>query len=186
MPAKEITSWEDLQKNIRRIVVALEKDDNLKIAAASNPFYALEELGYKIQTELKFSFEDRLRFKPKDAERLSQLRDEIFKYAGKKFDIRNKPELNSVLFDDLHLVAFDEKACPLNPNIPALNKHNKDKGDPLLAYKGLHPVVKPLLEFRDIDSSVAGFSDKEDYLSIRNGTHIVNSRVKLSIRLKTH
>ena len=62
MPAKEITSWEDLQKNIRRIVVALEKDDNLKLAAASNPFYALEELGYKIQTELKFSFEDRLSY----------------------------------------------------------------------------------------------------------------------------
>lgn len=183
MPAKKITSWEDLQKNIKRIVVALEKDDNFKIAAASNPFYALEELGFEIQADLKSTFEDKLRFNPKETDRLAKLRDTIFKYAGKTFDIRNKQELNSVLFDDLHLVAFDEKGCPLNQNIPVLNKN---KEDPLSEYKGLHPVVAPLLEFRAIDSSVPGFCDKEEYLSIRNGTHIVNSRVQLSIRLKPH
>lgn len=186
MPAQVITSWEELQRNINRIVVALERDDNLKIAAASNPFYALEELGFEILAGLKSTFEDKLRFLPGDAGRLAELRHAIFRYAGKEFDIRNKQELNSVLFDDLHLVAFDDKGCSLNPNIPVLTKNIKYKGDPLLEYKGLHPIVAPLLEFRDIDSTVPGFSNKEDYLSIRNGTHIVNSRVSLSIRLKPH
>ena len=186
MPTQEINSWEDLQRSVKRIAVSLENDDNLKTAAASNPLFALEDLGYIIPEDLKASFEDRLRFPPEDAGKLAALRDEVLKIAGRRFNIRSRQELNNILFDDLNLVAYDDKACPLNQNIPVLTNRTKDKGDPLLEYKGLHPIVDPLLAFRDLDSTKPAFCDKEDYLNIRKGTHPVNSRIKLSIRLKPH
>lgn len=177
-----INSWEDLQANIKKIVSSLNKDENFKIAAAANPLFALEELGYEINHGIKGFVEDKLRFKTKDVAQLKKLRESIFKIAGQEFDIRSEEELNRVLFDELKLMAFDEKGCRLNPFISSRRK--KDFPDDLEFYKELHPIIEPLLEFRKLDASVAGFSNREIYQKIRSKQIPINSNLKLNIRLK--
>lgn len=178
----EITSWEDLQKNVKKIAVLLNKDENLLLAAASNPFFALEEMGFTYNEDIKDSLEDKLRFKTNKAEKLARLRKSIFKIAGRKFDIRNKNELNSVLFDELKIVAFKENGCPLLQTLSATAP--KGTPDNLVEYTGLHPIIDPLIEFREIDRTVPGFCDKVSYDNIRKGNNAVKSRIKLRIRFK--
>src|SRR5215204_1254083 len=151
-----INSWEDLQANINEIISFLNTDENLKMAAAANPIFALEEAGYEINPDIKGFVEDKIRFKTKDVARLKKLRESIFKIAGKEFDIRSDDELNQVLFGELDLAAFDEKGCRLNPVIRG--RKEKDQPDSLEPFRELHPIVTPLLEFRKLDASVAGFS----------------------------
>lgn len=177
-----INSWKDLQNNIRKIVSSLNKDENLKIAAAANPILALEELDYEIKPGIRSFVEDKIRFKTKEVAKLKKLRASIFEAAGREFDIRSGEELNAVLFDELELAAFDERGCRLNHFISGRKK--RDSPDDLEPYKDLHPIIKPLLEFREIDASVAGFSSREIYQKIRSGQLPVNSNIKLNIKLK--
>ncbi len=179
-----ITSWKDLQKNLKKITILLRKDKNLMLAAASNPFFALEEIGFVINPELKDNFEDRMRFKTSKVKKLAGLRESIFTYAGRKFDIRNKNELNTVLFDELKLVAFDKRGCALPQDISTTTSIPKTATDELNEYSDLHPVIDPLIEFREIDRSVPGFCNKASYDTVRQGKLPVNSRIKLSIRFK--
>lgn len=177
-----INSWEDLQKNISKIVVALEKDPNLKLAAASNPILALEELGYKIVDYSTDQLEDRIRFKKEDAAKLAELRNSIHALAGKKFDIRSTEDLNTVLFDDLKLILYDREGCPVACRIKTHRKGDGD--DPLKMYTGLHPIIEPLLAFRQIDASAAGFSGRTIYQKIREGNYGAKSNVQIAIKFQ--
>lgn len=177
-----INTWEDLQKYASKIIASLNKDDNLKIAAATNPFLALEELGYKINFDVIGHIEDKMRFSTKTVAHLSKLRESIYQIAGKKFNIRYKDELNSVLFDELKIEAFDNKGCLVRQEIRIRQKG--DTGDDLMPYVGLHPIIEPLLAFREIDASVSGFGDKNIYQRIRNGGYGQKSNIKLTIKLK--
>lgn len=177
-----INSWEDLQANIKKIISSLNKDENFKIAAAANPILALEELGCEINPGIRGFVEDKIRFKTKDVAKLKKLRESIFKTAGREFDIRSGAELNTVLFNELELAAFDEKGCRLNHFVSGRRK--KESPDDLEFYKELHPIIKPLLEFRKLDASVAGFCNGETYQKIRSGQFPINSDIKLNIRLK--
>jgi hypothetical protein len=177
-----INSWEDLQANVKKIISSLNKDEKLKFAAAANPILALEELGYEIAPGIRGFVEDKIRFKTKDVAKLKKLRESIFKTAGREFDIRSGSELNTVLFDELGLAAFDEKGCHLYHFVSGRKK--KESPDDLEFYKELHPIIKPLLEFRILDASVAGFCSRDTYQKIRSGQFSINSDIKLNIRLK--
>lgn len=181
---KEVTvnSWEDLQKNISKIIFSINKDENLKLAAASNPLLALEELGYKINEDVTDQIEERLRFKPDEAAKLSDLRNSIYKLAGKKFNLRSDEELNTVLFKDLRIEAYDDKGCLIKKNVRVRKKG--DAEDELMTYKDLHPIIEVLLKFREIDSSVAGFANKDTYQKIRTGSYGEKSNIHLAIRFQ--
>lgn len=181
---KLINSWDDLQKDVPRIITSLNKDENLKIACATNPILAIEELGYKIKPDVVDHLEDRIRFRPEQVEQLSVLRESIHKFAGKNFNIRSQVELNAVLFEDLKIESYDQNGCIIKKWF--YNRKKGDTKDDLKLYKDLHPIIEPLLKFREIDSTVAGFSDKSTYLKIRKGKYGDNSNIKLSIRLKKH
>lgn len=177
-----INSWEDLQKNISKITVSLNKNENLKLAAAANPLLALDELGYKINDDIKDQVEEKIRFKPNDAARLTELRSAIYNLAGKKFNVRSQEDLNAVLFDDLKIEVYDERGCLIKKHIKIRKKGEPD--DELALYKDLHPIIEPLMQFRELDAKVAGFADKDVYEKIRNGKYGDNSNIQLTIRFK--
>jgi len=179
MENKKITSWADLQKEVKKIAGALGKDSDLLLAAASNPFYALEDLGYEIDPSLKPTFEDKIRFSENVASKLSMLREQIFKHTGRSFDVRDRHELNTVLFDEMGLEAFDERGCPLKKDVGP-----RDRFDLIKNYEELHPIVPLLLEFRTIDNTTPPLSDKSTYSQVRNGATDLKERISLTIHFK--
>lgn len=179
---KKIKSWEELQDVVVQILGVLNKDENLMLAAASNPFLALEEMGYELEPEIIGPIEDKLRFKTRQVAQLSKLRKSIHKAAGKKFDIRSPRDLNELLFEDLTIEAYDEKGCLIRKYIDIPKKG--DQADALELYKGMHPVIAPLLTFRKLDASIAGFCNARTYRKIRNGGYGKKSNIRLKARLK--
>ncbi len=128
-------------------MASLNKDQNLLLAAASNPILALEELGYEMRSGILPEIEDKLRFRPHEVAKLSRLRESIYKEAGKQFNIRSEKELNAVLFKDLNIRVFDEDGCQINKEVRTRQKGEEDGLD---LYSDLHPIVAPLLAFREI------------------------------------
>ncbi|KQS27065.1 hypothetical protein [Dyadobacter sp. Leaf189] len=177
-----LNSWEDLQKAVTKITIALNNDENLKLAAAVNPLLALAELCYRINPDILDKVEDRLRFGPETAAKLDELRSTIHREAGGAFDIRSERDLNRVLFDELNIEAFDHKGCPVCEPVRPRRKGEAD--DTLNTYAGLHPVIGPLLAFREIDASVAAFGDRFAYDQIRQGKYGKDSNIHLHIKLK--
>lgn len=179
---KKIKSWEGLQAEVDKILPLLNKDQNLMIAAASNPLMALEELGYEIDMDIIGHVEDKLRFKTRQVAQLSKLRKSIYKAAGRKFDIRSPKDLNGLLFEELNVEAYDDKGCLIRKFINSPKKGNTH--DALQEYKELHPVITPLLAFRKIDASIAGFCNTHTYRKIRSGGYGKKSNIRLTARLK--
>ncbi len=178
----QIKSWEDLQKNVGTITKRLNKDKNLLLAAAANPILALEELGYDITSDIVGFVEDKMRFGTKQVAQLKKLRTEIYKKSGAQFNIRSESELQKTLFEDLEIEAFDDRGCPISKAIGIPKKG--DENDPLKAYETLHPVISPLLSFRELDASIAGFCDAHTYKRIRTGNYGEKSNLQLKIQLK--
>lgn len=186
MEKRYVKSWEDLQANMERILSELERDPNLVLAAAANPLLAVEELGFEIDPNIRDQLEDRLRFPTRDCAQLDSLRSEIFKLAGKKFDIRSPEQLHTVLFEDLGIVAYDEHGCKVRfAPAPFRKRINAPmEKDPLEQLSGLHPVIESLIEFRRIDASAYPFSTQPDYKKIRAGDSRLQARFELHPHLK--
>jgi DNA polymerase I-like protein with 3'-5' exonuclease and polymerase domains len=185
--AKKVTTWEDLQKDIKKIVSALNKDENLKLAAAANPLFALSELGYEIEPSIKAHVEDKMRFKTRQVTKLESLRKKIFRLAKQEFDIRNLDELRELLFVTLGLTAYDDKGCEIAfLDISYQKGINTDEHtiDPLSELEDLHPVIEPLLEYRAIDFKTHPFSDKRTYQRIRDGETALSTTLSLKIKTK--
>ena len=176
-PQTTVTSWEEIQARIEPIVAALNADTDLAIAAAANPFLALEELGIHVAPEARPEIEDRLRFSDRDRTRRRNLREAIFKAAGQTFDISDAYALYRVLAHDLSLSPPpDEDGCaapfpdthPL-PVQTGASEADEPPEDPLAVLEGRHPIVDPLLEYRAIDASVHRMAPQPAYEAIRKG-----------------
>ena len=75
---KTISSIADVQKRIGAIIVEINTNPGLALSAAVNPILALEELGYVIDPEARSEIEERVRFSPKKAALLRELRADMF------------------------------------------------------------------------------------------------------------
>jgi hypothetical protein len=164
---KKLLSWGSAQQRIGGILASLNKNPDLMLAAAANPLLALRELGYEISEGAEQEFEDRIRFGPRNGPKLGGLREEIFKSAGRRFDL-DSPEalvdvLSSLIKTDKGGHTFTRaEAIPmaftLRPNRPA---------DPLEKVRRAHPIMEPLLEYRRMQASTPKFATKEFYDEIR-------------------
>ncbi|RYZ84944.1 MAG: hypothetical protein EOP06_17135 [Proteobacteria bacterium] len=183
-----IKTWEDLQVNVKTILNKLEADGNLTLAAAANPIFALEEMGYGIDPNALEHLEDRMRFPSRESARLDSLRNQIFKLAGKQFNLRLPLELHEALFEHLGIQAYDESGCKLQFQPERFRKrvNTPTEADPLEKLARLHPIIEPLLRFRKIDASAHAFASREAYEKIRRGetklqgTLIIHPRLKAS------
>lgn len=181
MAKQTFDSWEQLRDQAPRLLEEVQADPALTLAAAVNPLLALEELGYSIDQSVRQEVEDRLRFPLRTVAHLEQLRSQIFEYAGRVFDIADADQLARVLFDELGLPRPESTKPPRSepresgPSHPAtrplLPPRLRPSGepDPLEALRGKHPVIEPLLEFRQLDASAPRLATSDLYNAVRRG-----------------
>jgi competence ComEA-like helix-hairpin-helix protein len=181
-----LNSWDEVQEHITAIVGELNKEPRLALAAAANPFEALEELGYHVDAAARPEIEDRLRFPTREAVRRKQLRTQIFELVGHPVDLSSADELRTVLYDELSITPYpDERGC--YPDLPSTYPPRKPASgepepDPLLMLEGRHPVMEPLLEYRLLDAAHAPFAPRVAFEAIRAGEAsggVRNFRIRL-------
>lgn len=162
--AEPIQSIQQLQRLVPSIVKALNADDALMKRALVNPLLALEELGYRLADELRPRVERRVRFKVETAQRLDALADEVFKHAGERLDIDSPAALDRLLFERLKLPRGTSA-----PTAQAAVKRGETFIDPLERLRGKHPVLEPLLAYRQLEASVPRLAPPELYERVRRG-----------------
>lgn len=174
-----------------RLIGAINENPSLARAALANPLFAIEELGYTIDEGVRTTFERRIRFTVDEAARLQSLADEIIKAAGCDVDVDDPYDLSRVLFEVLHLPRPDTKndddyqiddrpahehdalpTAPLDPRLPWLDQV---RPDPLEVLGGSHPVMKPLLEYRELDASQPRLASPDAYRRARDETKSVTN-----------
>jgi DNA polymerase-1 len=168
--SRRIESWEQLQGEVEPILDRLNADPELAIAAAVNPLYALEELGYELDPQASPQIEDRLRFDPRTVIRLQRLRATIFEYAGREFDLRSSDELRQLLFEELSLPVPEPPpdTSPLPPQIGG-QPRSEPVLDPLEVLSDAHPIMESLLEYRRLEASRPRLAPRHLYEEVRQG-----------------
>jgi len=199
MSREKIVSWEALQKQISSILSKVNKDRALALAAGVNPLFALEELGFDVEPSVRPDIEARLRFEPRTAIKLRDLRESIFKHVGHAFDINSSEALHAVLFNELKLgtayggkskaeqqATYKTEQQPIHPDtkpLPVQRRGVEPTKDPLEVLSKAHPVMKPLLEYRRLESSRPRMAPRNFYDSVRQGKRSLPVR-EISGRLK--
>jgi len=177
--SKQINSLKQLQKMLGGIIKRHEKDERLALAALANPILALEKMGYRLSPELREEIELRTRFGEEKSKQLLALRESVHKAAGKKFDLDSPAELRAVLAETLG-------AREVRVELPPLQFLKKTrKPDPLVEHADRHPMMKPLLEYRALESSQPRLASKEMFDKIHSGKKklpIAITRVKFRLR----
>ena len=182
MAKKKIDSWEELQQQITAILSQINADQSLALAAAMNPVLALEELDFEINPETRPSIEDRIRFNPRTAVKLKDLRELIFRHAGHPFDINSPEELEKVLFDELQIESgspgkankgtqqlSEKPRRPSTKPLPYRRKGAAPAQDELEVLRPAHPVMEPLLDYRKLDASRPRLAPRRAYEAVRQG-----------------
>lgn len=98
-----IRSIDDARRQVPAILKQLNANQSLIRAAAANPIFALEELGYHIPQELIPALDRRIRFLRPERERLAELERRVQSAAGQQFDLDDPEALEHVLFNGLKL-----------------------------------------------------------------------------------
>ncbi len=181
-----IDTLEDLQRVVPSVVKAVNADEALMKRALVNPLLALEELGYQLTDGLRAQVERRVRFKVEVAHKLETLAAKVFKQAGESFDIDSPAALDKLLFGKLKLPRGEAApgkreavaALGLAPTpfrLPAAT-------DPLERLRGQHPVMAPLLEYRQLEASEPRLAPRELYDRVRSGEvklPVIRARARL-------
>ena len=149
------------------MLASLNKDPNLLLAAAANPLFALRELGYEIDPSVEQEFEDRIRFGPQTGPKLGALREQIFKNAGRRFDLDSAESLAEVL-SSITKGKKNERTFTLAETapVPFTMKPNRP-ADPLEKLRTVHPIMEPLVEYRRMQASTPRLATKEFFDEIR-------------------
>ena len=82
--------------------------------------------------------------------RLSDLTKEIYGYAGCEFNIQSAKQMGEVLFEKLDLPHGKKKGK---------NGYSTDH-DTLIKYYDMHPIIKCILEYRNLYKLMSGYTDK--------------------------
>jgi hypothetical protein len=166
-----LTTWAELHQKACSIYDALSASPRLALAAAANPIFALQDLGYQLAPSFRQELEDRLRFRSRGATRLQKLRASIYAIAGHRFDIGSAADLARVLVEERGhtcLVGQGESAptAPLPWRPPPAERVN----DPLEAIPATDPIREPLLEYRRLDASSPRLAERRVYDGVLEGT----------------
>lgn len=190
-----IRSRDELHSLMRTLLDALSKDFPLALRACANPFFALEEMGYQIDPELRVYVERRMRFNTATAARLDELAKQIQHLAGRRFSLDTPEQLSTVLFEELKLnrpAVRTHKGAQLRPwqsahpaaPLDPQPRWAAQTPDPLEELRDAHPIIPPLLEYRRIEAGAPRFAPREIYLRIKRG-EMKLPITRLSARVKT-
>jgi len=173
---KTIRSLEDAQQRISLILSQINADSALARAAAANPIYALEDLGYEISPEARIDIEDRVRFGKEKGRQLHQLRLRIFTLAGHAFDLQSEEDLRRVLFQELEIFSKRQYATESSADLAASKlilppqvRWGQKVEDPLEMVRDAHPIMAPLLAYRSLEASEPRLASRTVYDEIHQG-----------------
>ena len=185
---RRISSLQQFQRVVPAIVKAINADPELAMRAAANPLLAVEELGYTIEPDVRRLAERRVRFPKATFERLGELEKEIQAAAGEQFDIDSSKILSRVLFEKLKLppptqdspeqkrqtkakaaAQYQPATRLVTDPLPPRPFGGEPGADPLEVLREKHPVMKPLLEYRQLEASSARLAPPDLYERIRRG-----------------
>lgn len=179
MAPHSVRSWEELQAQIVPILDELQADHQLTLAAAVNPLFALEEIGYHVDPQARPLIEERLRFPPRDVVRRQALREDINRLAGRPVDLASAEDLRALLYDELKLVSLSAPAqqayraatqAPIDTRpLPPQLSYRPKVADPLEVLSGHHPILAPLLEYRRLEASAPLLATRVIYDEVRQG-----------------
>lgn len=188
---KAVSSWADLQRDVQSIVEQINADPALAVAAAANALLALEELGYEIDPAARPEIEDRLRFRPDDAKRVTRLRSELFRTAGGPFDPSSDADVRRVLADVGVKVGRLPDTTRPRPTLQIRPPRPKSRAvvrqyaepqpepeweDPLERLRDRHPIVAPLIEYRRLEAAEPRLATPDVYRAVRDGRRPVPIR----------
>lgn len=194
---KRFDSFDELRRDVREILERINADEQLALAAAANPVLALQEIGYEISDEVERDLERRARFDRDERSRLAELEAEVFRHAGRPFDIGAADELETVLFEELRIPRPQR-----NPSAEQQGREHKEKRergpkaaprvpnvgwgprvpDPLEELADAHPVMGPLLEYRALEARHPRFAPRPLYERVRRGEAGVTLRLRARLK----
>ncbi len=197
--AKEypIESLEELRRLVPSLIEAANSDNKLAMLAAANPIMAIEDLGYSFTEEFRSDLEHIFRFPTETVKRLESLEKQIHKIAGRSFNIDSPVELEHMLFDELSLPRISKTLkmqihpsrlpstfsdLPTAPLPPQMSWGPKLK-DPLEELRDAHPIMEPLLTYRQLEASQPRLASREIYENIeRDEVKLPLTRVKFRMQ----
>ncbi len=141
--AIDIESIQQLQKHVPSIVHTVNADPLLALAAAVNPMFALEELGYRIPSSLSRTVEHRIRFSADQSAHLEKLSAEIHHQLHRQFDIESETELSAVLQKELKL--GEHQQLPAKIARQPQMKWAEKQDEALDQFRDAHPAMKAIL-----------------------------------------
>lgn len=75
MTNEKVKSWEQLQDQKTKILEKVNKNQSLSLVVAANPFFTLEELVYEIDSSVRQTIEELIRFSHSIAEKRNKIRE---------------------------------------------------------------------------------------------------------------
>lgn len=90
-------------------------------------------------------------FKKKLAERITKLTTEIYKHAGKEFNINSPLQLKEILFSDLQ-IGIDTKIKRTKTGLSTAASE-------LEKLAGEHPIIEPLMEYREMSKLQSTYAE---------------------------
>jgi hypothetical protein len=206
---RTISSMEELLQAVPEIIDAANADPALALRFAANPLFLAEELGYTLTDEMRHFAVRRVRFSAEAFERLQQLEGQVWEQAGEHFDIDSEEALEHVLFTKLKLqrppmpepgeVKRPKRASPekeqapgevqpptarvITAPPPARVIGHAPIVDALEPLRDAHPIMPPLLEYRQIEASTARLAPRAVYDRIARGD-VELPVTRLQLRLK--
>ena len=162
------------------LIEAANADEKLAVRALANPVLALEELGYSLTPEYRSHVEAVVRFPPETIKDMASLKERINRLAGRPVDVDSPAELDRFLFKELKLPALRRapqaqgatSKAPLRLHTAALPFRTRwaaKAEDPLEELIGAHPVMEPLLAYRQLEASRPHLATPELYQKIKQG-----------------
>jgi hypothetical protein len=190
---RTIDSMEELFEAIPEIFERINADPALTRQFAANPLLLVEELGYTLSEEMRHFAARRMRFSAGTFERMQELEGQIWEHAGDRFDIDSGEAVSEVLFKRLKLSPTELKrsrrrakkepeqvdqsatTVKITPTVklaallPARVIGHDPIEDPLEFLRDKHPIMEPLLEYRQLEASSARLAPRPVYERIKEG-----------------
>ena len=171
---KKIGSMKELHGLLPELLKRHGTDEELTLAALTNPILALEHLGYSFTPEVRSTLERRIRFDEETDKRLGYLEKSISKAIGKPFPFQSTSELEEAL---RKLLLKPQKGKQNRRKIgkeeaetvarivrhprPLQLPGSENTPDPLEAYVDIHPILPVLLEYREAEASAPRLASRD-------------------------
>ncbi|MET8091275.1 hypothetical protein [Micromonospora sp. NPDC005220] len=165
--ADRINTFADLQARAGVILARLDAAPAVALAAASNPLLAVEHLGYEFDPQARTGIGDRIRLGPTAAKKLAGLRATIARLVDRSVDPDDGLQVRRLLTDLGVLPQCPDGDDP--DTDPPRWRPGGAGPDPLEPFRDRHPVMPPLLEYRQISARRPRFAPPQAFAAILDG-----------------